>query len=140
MSGGHAVIPASGGCFDAARGVVNAAHELGHAFLLYHDFRNDAYIMSYGKDRTELSACAAVWLDAYRYFNTDTPKFGTAGTLDMLSVEAVDPATVRFRFSVFDPDGLHQAQLLTKATALDPTPWIFEIDCVPSLKRNARAG
>ena len=38
------IIPASGDCFN----VLTTAHELGHAFGLDHDFRNDAYIMSYG--------------------------------------------------------------------------------------------
>ena len=42
--GGHALIPASGGCFiNSATGLKlkynTAAHELGHAFGLHHDFR-----------------------------------------------------------------------------------------------------
>ena len=47
------------------------AHELGHAFGLPHDFRDDRYIMSYGDHatRSQLSYCAAEWLDAHRYFN-----------------------------------------------------------------------
>lgn len=36
--GGRAVIPASGVCFEGAYGVIVAAHELGHAFGLEHDF------------------------------------------------------------------------------------------------------
>lgn len=128
--GGHAVIPASGGCFDEAFGVVNAAHELGHAFLLYHDFRDETYIMSYGEHRRALSACAAEWLDAYRYFNRGEPVFGESGTIEMLPPQAVPPDAVRLRFSVFDPDGLHQAQLLTQATELDPAPGEFKlIEC-----------
>ena len=62
--GGHALLPASGPCFN----VLLTAHELGHAFGLSHDFRNDAYVMSYGAYRDELSPCHAEWLDAHRYF------------------------------------------------------------------------
>ena len=51
--GGYAVIPASGRCFDAETGTVVTAHELGHAFGLEHDFRDDTYIMSYGQQPTE---------------------------------------------------------------------------------------
>ena len=36
-----------------------AAHELGHAFGLWHDFRDDSYIMSYGTGHSRLSACHA---------------------------------------------------------------------------------
>jgi len=131
--GGAAVIPASGDCFEGAFGVGIAAHELGHAFWLSHDFRNDSYLMSYGVDRTELSACAAEWLSAYRYFNTDTPVFGSPATIRMLPLEVVPPYTVRLRFSVFDPDGLHQAQLLTKATAIDQDPGQFKLIACQSL-------
>ena len=35
--------------------VARAAHELGHAFGLWHNFNNDAYIMSYGRGRNRLS-------------------------------------------------------------------------------------
>ena len=41
-----------------------AAHELTHAFgLVWHDFRDDTYILSYGHNaRSRLSACAARYL------------------------------------------------------------------------------
>ena len=62
---GHVLIPASGDCFN----LKTAAHELGHAFGLQHDFRSDTYIMSFGRNPNKLSECAAEWLDGHRYFN-----------------------------------------------------------------------
>ncbi len=50
-----------------------AAHELGHAFGLQHDFRDDAYIMSYGEARDELSACSANFLGVHSYFDPNVP-------------------------------------------------------------------
>ena len=51
---GQVLIPASGHCFNFE----TAAHELGHAFGLRHDFRNDSYIMSYGAFPNKVSQCA----------------------------------------------------------------------------------
>lgn len=45
------------------------AHEIGHACGLHHDFRDNAYMMSYGRTRSELSAGAAEWLNRHRAFN-----------------------------------------------------------------------
>ena len=50
-----------------------AAHELGHAFGLRHDFHDDAYIMSYGEGSDELSACSANFLAVHPYFNPNVP-------------------------------------------------------------------
>ena len=49
------------------------AHELGHAFGLEHDFRDGAYIMSYGPGEDRLSACAAEFLSVHPYFNPEIP-------------------------------------------------------------------
>ena len=49
------------------------AHELGHAFGLGHDFREGAYLMSYGPGRNRLSDCAAEFLSVHPYFNPDIP-------------------------------------------------------------------
>ena len=42
------------------------AHELGHALGLAHDFRNDAYIMSYGWQKDVFSAEAARWVNFHK--------------------------------------------------------------------------
>ena len=113
-SGGHVLIPASGDCFNFK----TTAHELGHAFGLEHDFRSDAYIMSFGRDPDKLSECAAEWLEAHRYFNIDQSQthFDNPTTIQMLSPFASPPYAIGLRFEVTDSDGVHQAQLLTPAT------------------------
>ena len=119
-SGGHVLIPASGDCFN----LKTAAHELGHAFGLEHDFRSDAYIMSFGRDPDKLSECAAEWLTAHRYFNIDQSQthFDNPTRIQMLPPLASSPYAIRFRFEVTDSDGVHQAQLLTPATIRNQGP------------------
>ena len=95
------------------RGVT--AHELGHAFGLQHDFRDDRYIMSYGEEefRNRLSFCAAEWLDVHRYFNTPQNTFDPVPTIDMLTPSLVSPPnTIRLRFEITHSTRLHQTQLL----------------------------
>ena len=113
-SSGHVLIPASGDCFN----LKTAAHELGRAFGLQHDFRNDTYIMSFGRNPNKLSECAAEWLEAHRYFNIDQSQthFDNPTTIQMLTPFASPPYAIGLRFEVTDSDGVHQAQLLTPAT------------------------
>ena len=120
-SGGHVLIPASGDCFNLR----TAAHELGHAFGLQHDFRSDTYIMSFGREPDKLSECAAEWLDAHRYFNIGQSQthFDNPTTIQMLSPFASPPYAIGLRFEVTDPDGVHQAQLLTPATIRKQELW-----------------
>ena len=129
--GGRAVIPASGVCFKGAYGVVVAAHELGHAFGLEHDFRNEAYIMSYGAAPDRLSTCAARWLNAHRFFNTDQTAFDEPTSIQMLTPSVYPPNTRNFtlQFEVTDIDGIHQAQLLIPATATDPASGVKLHSC-----------
>ncbi len=60
---GYALLPAS---FI----VETAAHELGHAFGLQHDFNDGANIMSYGPRWNRLAACSAGLLSVHPYFQS----------------------------------------------------------------------
>ncbi len=123
-TGGKALVPASGSCFVGDHGFETAAHELGHAFGLQHDFRNDAYLMSYGDNRDRLSYCAAEWLNVHRYFNTTQTAFNEPTTMTMLTPIALPANTIRFRFEVTDADGLYQAQLMIPTLRGDPADGI----------------
>lgn len=106
--GGKALIPASGNCFEFE----TTAHELGHAFGLHHDFRDDAYIMSYGYGgRKQLAQCTAEWLDIHRAFN---PQF--TEQISSIQIKPLPPVLefqnkIRHRFQF---SGVHQIQLLTE--------------------------
>ena len=89
-----------------------AAHELGHAFGLQHDFRNDAYIMSYGPIWNGLSACSADFLSIHPWFNTSTPieKEGTAPIIELISQRTylTGATSVPVQLKISDPEGIHQ--------------------------------
>ena len=116
------------------------AHELGHAFGLPHDFRDDRYIMSYGPEhlKDQLSYCAAEWLDTHRYFNTTQSSIAQQPRVQMLGLTFVSsPNTVRLRFKITHSEKLHQALLLTNALRYSGNP-VFDptvMDC-KSLKAN----
>ena len=129
--GGYAVIPASGQCFDGVVGASVTAHEIGHAFGLEHDFRDDTYIMSYGAAPNRLSRCAAGWLNASRFFNTGQTAFNEPTTLRMLTPSSYHPnaENLTLRFEVTDVDGIHQVQLLVPTTAEDPASGVKLHSC-----------
>ena len=90
------------------------AHELGHAFGLGHDFRDDVYIMSYGPGRNRLSPCHAEFLSVHPYFNLNTPiEEGPPPTIELISPRTypADSKSVTIRFQVNDSEGLHQVLL-----------------------------
>ena len=90
-------------------------HELGHTFGLNHDFRDGAYIMSYGGgERRSLSVCAAEFLSVHSYFNPDTPiEEEQLPTIELISPRTYPPGStsVPVRVQVSDSDGLHQVLL-----------------------------
>ena len=97
-----------------------AVHELGHAFGLHHDFRDDAYIMSYGRaDRADarLSACAAEFLSVHPYFNPDVPLGNESPpTVELISSTKyrAGAESVPVRLRVRNDEGLHQVILFVK--------------------------
>ena len=94
------------------------AHELGHAFGLWHDFNDPRYIMSYGPGRERLSACHAEYLSVHPYFNSDIP---IESPIEEEQVPTIDPIPPRpypagskrvsFQLKLSDPEGLHQVFL-----------------------------
>ena len=91
-----------------------AAHELGHAFGLQHDFRDGAYIMSYGPGENRLSQCHADFLSMHPYFNPDSStEEGPPPTIELISPRAYPAASksILVRPKVRDSDGLHQVIL-----------------------------
>ncbi len=92
-----------------------AAHELGHTFDLHHDFNDDTYIMSYGRERRyQLSACHAEFLSVHPYFNPDIPtEEAQPPTIELVSQTGYPAGSksVSVQLKVSDSDGLHQVIL-----------------------------
>ncbi len=92
-----------------------AAHELGHTFDLRHDFNDDTYIMSYGREgRYQLSACHAEFLSVHPYFNPDIPtEEAQPPTIELVSQTGYPASSksVSIQLKVSDADGLHQVIL-----------------------------
>ena len=89
-------------------------HELGHAFGLWHDFRDGAYIMSYGPGMNRLSACHAEFLSVHPYFNADTPiEKGPPPSIELVSshIYPAESKNVPVRLRISDSDELHQVFL-----------------------------
>ena len=91
-----------------------AAHELGHAFGLEHDFRDSAYIMSYGPASNQLSECSAEFLSVHPYFNLNTStEEGPPPTIELISSSRHSAASqsIPVRLRVSSSEGLHQVLL-----------------------------
>ncbi len=90
-----------------------AAHELGHAFGLDHDFRDRDNVMSYGRwDR--ISACAAAFLSVHPYFNDDIPlEEESLPTFEVISSNRYPSGATGLsaRIKVSDAEGVHQVLL-----------------------------
>ena len=97
--------------------VARAAHELGHAFGLWHNFNNDAYIMSYGRGRNRLSEFSAGHLAVHPHFNPDSSTW-TEFVLDLPKSQILSSRSYRtgatsvpIQLELSDPDGLQQVSL-----------------------------
>ena len=94
--------------------LVVAAHELGHAFGLWHDFRDSAYVMSYGPGMNRLSACHAEYLSVHPYFNANTSvETGPPPSIELISahIYPAESKSVPVRLRISDSDELHQVFL-----------------------------
>ena len=128
--GGYALLPPS---FT----VETAAHELGHAFGLQHDFNNGANIMSYGPGWNQLSACSAGFLAVHPYFDPDVP-IEEQQTWDILAptIELVSPLrypagstslSLQFRVTASEDRGLQQALFFLRSRAPHPAAGSHEV-------------
>ena len=123
--GGAAMFPAADDCFSFRI----VAHELGHAFGLFHDFREPNLMSASSGYFEKLTSCAAEFLSVHPTFNTIESEDDVATNIRRLQPFYTSLNTVRFRFEVTDSDGLHQAQLITSSTVEDPIKGTKVIGC-----------
>ena len=123
-SGGGRALIAANACFRW--NVV--AHELGHTFGLEHDFRSEHYLMSYG-EHSDLSKCAADWLDCHRFFNPNQTRFNEPTTIEMFTPVLLPPDGVILHFKIDDADGLRHSMLLASTFGNDPVDGDKLYDC-----------
>ena len=95
---------------------IGLAHEFGHAFGLHHDFRDGAYLLSYGPGQpNRLSECHVMYLSVHPYFNPHIPtERNPSPTIELLSplIYSAGSESVPIRFRISDSDGLHQCYTL----------------------------
>ncbi len=100
-----------------------AAHELGHAFGLLHDFRDGNYIMSYGPGWDRLSACHAEFLSVHPYFNSSVEdQEAPPPTIELISQTGYSAGSnsVPVQLKVSDSEGLHQVILFVRTEEPHP--------------------
>ena len=119
-NGGFTLVPSETILVPSGRGWIVAAHELGHAFGLQHDFRDDAYIMSYGRQPNYLSICNAEFLTVHPYFNPNINaarrRQGRGPTIELISplTYPTDAKSVQVQLKVRGSWELHQAALFAR--------------------------
>ena len=134
-NGGFALVPSD---FSFA----TAAHELGHAFGLQHDFNDEAYTMSFGPAPDRLSACSAGILAVHPYFNPDVPtEDASPPTIELISplrypagstsLSVQLRVSVNFFVDVFRPSrtspDLHQVSLFVRTRGTDAAAGSHEV-------------
>ena len=125
------------------------AHELGHGFGLWHDFRDDTYVMSYGflpdwlSENWRLSACNAQFLAVHTYFNSNSPTGGgsspTAQQLTSSPIYTAGATSISVRANVQDSDGLHEALLLAQTKEPHPGVGALEVKACRGLEGKREA-
>ena len=111
VCGGQALIAAENPNF----GVPLIAHELGHAFGLYHNIIGDPSIMGRGRgapaDVIEFNDYETRWLDKHHYFNEVHAIAHIPEVVHSRRFREVQQDIIRFRFDIESLGELHQAQV-----------------------------
>lgn len=107
ISGRRSLVPAKGQCY---RWPV-VAHEIGHNFVLQHDYRPDGGIM--GGPTNGLSRCAAEWLNLNPFFNGGKISDIENGVkINVFSTIAYPTDNLHAFFEITDQDGLYHVRFL----------------------------
>lgn len=94
-----------------------AAHELGHAFGLEHNFYDSRNIMSFGPGYDRLSACSATFLSGHPCLNPDVPiEQGLRPTVRLVSPRGylTGSHSISLELKLGDVGGLLQALLFVE--------------------------
>ena len=113
--GGKAIIAATNANF----GVPLIAHELGHAFGLYHNIIGDPSIMGRGRDNIpdviEFNDYETRWLDKHHYFNAVHEIAHYPKLVHTHRFRETQENIIRFKFDIESLGELHQAQIYRRS-------------------------